>query len=165
VITWKSTLFDVYPSNQIFSFFWFRKICFVYFLWKLCFFRGKWFTNRVPLTIFFATSPMQQFDPFFFVHILSLVDSSKRLRRVFKAFAYHLKCDIGTMMRSRNSELLWDKSSISPLLLFKTPSVGCKSIKAKTKNKFIYLRYTFSDEFDDRFMSHLSYKIQWNDNS
>ena len=43
-------------------------------------------------------------------------------------------------------------------ITFETPSVGCKIIKAKTKNKFIYLGYTFFGEFDERFMSDLSYQ-------
>ena len=50
----------------------------------------KSFTNRVPLTIFFATWPMQQFDPFFFVHILSLVGSLWRLGRGLKAIQFNM---------------------------------------------------------------------------
>ena len=48
----------------------------------------KSFTNQVPLTIFFATWPMQQFDPFFFVHILSLVGSLWRLGRGLEAIQF-----------------------------------------------------------------------------
>ena len=49
---------------------------------------------------------------------------------------------------------------------------GGTQIFPKTKNKFIYLGFTFSDEFYDRSMSNLEpikflviYRIQWNGNS